>query len=122
MLTLPPTVRIYVAAAPVDMRKSFDGLAATTRGVLGADPLSGALFVYRNRAATLVKILWWDRAGWCLFAKRLERGTFRWPAAGAAVASLTLEAAELAWLLEGLDLQQVHRPPRGTPGRLAVPA
>ena len=122
MLTLPPTVRIYVAAAPVDMRKSFDGLAATTRGVLGADPLSGALFVYRNRAATLVKILWWDRAGWCLFAKRLERGTFRWPAAGAAAASLLLEAAELAWLLDGLDLAQVRRPPRWTPGALAAQA
>jgi transposase len=122
VLTLPPTVRIYVATAPVDMRKSFDGLAATTRGGLGADPLSGALFVYRNRAATLVKILWWDRAGWCLFAKRLERGTFRWPAAGAAAASLTLEAAELAWLLEGLDLQTVRRPPRWTPGSIAAPA
>ena len=122
MLTLPPTVRIYVAAAPVDMRKSFDGLAATTRGVLGADPLSGALFVYRNRAATLVKILWWDRAGWCLFAKRLERGTFRWPAAAAEAASLSLEAAALTWLLDGLDLQTVRRPPRWTPGAIAAPA
>src|SRR3990172_1923237 len=63
------------------MRKSFDGLAATTRGGLGADPHGGALFVFRNRAATLVKILWWDRAGWCLFAKRLERGRFRLPVA-----------------------------------------
>jgi transposase len=116
VLTLPPTVRIYVAAAPVDMRKSFDGLAATTRGGLGADPLSGALFVYRNRAATLVKVLWWDRAGWCLFAKRLERGTFRWPAVGPGAASVPLEAAELAWVLDGLDLQQVRRPPRWVPG------
>jgi len=122
VLTLPPTVRIYVAAAPVDMRKSFDGLAATTRGVLGADPLSGALFVYRNRAATLVKILWWDRAGWCLFAKRLARGTFRWPGAGTAAASGPLEAAELAWLLDGLDLQQVRRPPRWAPGQRAASA
>lgn len=116
MLTLPPSVRVFVAVAAVDMRKSFDGLAAATRTALGADPHGGALFVFRNRAATLVKILWWDRAGWCLFAKRLERGRFRWPVAPPDAAQVTLEAVELAWLLDGVDLRRVPRPPRWTPG------
>src|SRR2546422_592491 len=72
VLMLPPAVRIYVARDGVDMRKSFDGLAALTQFALGEDPLSGHLYVFRNRPATLVKILYRDRSGWCLFAKRLE--------------------------------------------------
>lgn len=115
MLTLPPSVRIFVAVTPVDCRKSFDGLAAVIRHGLAADPHAGALYVFRNRAATLVKILWWDRAGWCLFAKRLERGRFRWPEAGTDARTVALDAVELAWLLDGVDLRALRRPPRWTP-------
>jgi transposase len=113
MLTLPPSVRIYVAAQPVDLRRSFDGLAAATRAVLAQEPLSGHLFVFFNRAATLVKILFWDRSGWCLFARRPERGTFKLPKElrdGAP--GFEVEAAELSLILEGIDLNGARRRPR----------
>ena len=71
MLTLPPAVRIYVAVEPVDIRKSFDGLSAADREILRNDPLSGHLFVFRNRRADRMKILFWDRSGYCLVYKRL---------------------------------------------------
>lgn len=116
MLTLPPSVRIYVAAAPVDMRKSFDGLAAAAREVLREDPFSGHLFVFFNRASDLTKMLFWDRSGWCLVCKRLERGRFRFPGATTEGArSVTLEAAELALILEGIDLRGARRRARWEP-------
>ena len=76
MLTLPPSVRVYVATAPCDMRKQFDGLAAMVREGLREDPRSGHLFVAFNRRADQVRILFWDRSGYCLVSKRLERGRF----------------------------------------------
>jgi transposase len=76
MLTLPAAVRIYVAAEPVDLRRGFDGLAAAARSVIGADPLSGHLFVFLNRRKNRIKLLVWDRTGFLLLYKRLERGTF----------------------------------------------
>lgn len=79
MWSLPPSVRIFVCLAPTDLRRSFDGLAGMVAGVLSEDPLSGHLFVFRNRRADLIKILYWDRSGYCIWAKRLERGTFRFP-------------------------------------------
>jgi transposase len=120
MLTLPPSTHIYVAAEPVDMRRSFDGLALATRTVIGEEPLSGHLFTFFNRAATIVKILFWDRSGWCLFAKRLEKGTFKLPndlAKGRA--SFEIEAADLALILEGIDLRGARRRERWSP---SVPA
>jgi transposase len=110
MLSLPPTVRIWLATAPTDMRLGFDGLAARVRHALGEDPRSGHLFVFLSKRADRVKILWWDVGGMALYAKRLERGTFRRPAAGAARVSLT--PAELAMLLEGLDPAGARRRPR----------
>ncbi len=110
MLILPPTVRIFLATQPADMRRGFDGLAATVRDVLCDDPLSGHLFVFRNRRGDRCKIIYWDRSGFVLWYKRLERGTFRFPRANAT--RVEVEAAELALLLEGIDLAGAHRRPR----------
>lgn len=79
MLTLPQTVRIYVAAEPVDLRKGFDGLAAATRFLLRQDPLSGHLFVFMNRRANRLKVFLFERSGYLLLYKRLERGRFHLP-------------------------------------------
>jgi len=113
---LPPAVRIYVAVDPVDIRKSFDGLSEAVREVLRGDPMSGHLFVFRNRRADRIKILFWDRSGFSLFYKRLERGTFRLPveSVGSAV-RIEMEAAELALMLEGIDLRGARRRPRWSP-------
>jgi transposase len=103
MLSLLPTVRIWLCLRPADMRKSFDGLAAMTRQILLQDPIaSGHLFVFVSRRADRIKVLWWDRDGYALLSKRLERGTFRLPAAQGD--SVALSGAELAMLLEGIEL------------------
>jgi transposase len=117
VLTLPPAVRVYVAVEPVDIRRSFDGLSAAVREVLRQQPLSGHLFVFRNRRGDRVKILFWDRNGYALFYKRLERGTFQLPAEAPREAThLEMEAAELALMLEGIDLRGARRRPRWDPG------
>jgi transposase len=100
MLALPPSTRIFVCARPVNMCQSFDGLAAQAREVIGRDPLSGHLFVFRNRKGHLLKALFWDGNGFAVYYKRLERGTFRLPAIRAG--SLELSPRELASLLAGL--------------------
>lgn len=116
MLTLPAAVRIHLAAEPVDLRKNFDGLAAATRLVLGEDPLSGHIFVFLNRRGDRVKILSWDRNGWLLVYKRLERGVFRMPRSPANGARhVEIDAAELALMLEGIDLRGARRRPRWSP-------
>jgi len=121
MLTLPPAVRIYVAVDPVDIRKAFDGLSAAVREILRHDPLSGHLFVFRNRRSDRLKILFWDRSGYCLVYKRLERGTFHLPAAAAEHAThLEMESAELSLMLEGIDLRGARRRPRWDPRGAAV--
>lgn len=118
MLSLPPSVRIFVATVATDMRKSFDGLAGEVQRLLAEDPLSGHLFVFFNRRRTMVKVLYWDRNGFCLIAKRLERNRFRLPEAGAS-GVVEMEAAELALILEGIDLRGARRRARWTP---SVPA
>ena len=90
-------VNVWVATQPVDMRKSFDGLAEHVRAFLGHDPLSGSMFVFRNKAAHRVKILWWDRDGLTIYYKRIERGTFAFPASDAK--SVAISSAELMRLL-----------------------
>lgn len=107
MFGLSAAVRVYLATQPADMRKSFDGLAALVSGILALDPLSGHLFVFVNRRRDRIKILYWDRDGLAVWAKRLERGTFRMPAAGADRVEMT--AAELAALLAGIDLNTARR-------------
>ncbi|MEE9393248.1 MAG: IS66 family insertion sequence element accessory protein TnpB [Planctomycetota bacterium] len=113
MLNVPPTMRVFVAMAPTDMRKSFDGLSNAARSVIEKDPLSGHLFVFFNRRRTMMKAVYWDRNGFCLVAKRLEKGTFILPPKKSGV--LELEAAELALILEGIDLSNARRRPRWQP-------
>jgi transposase len=110
MFGLSAAVRVYLATKPADMRKSFDGLAALASGNLALDPLSGHLFVFVNKRRDRIKILYWDRDGLAVWAKRLERGTFRLPAAGAD--RLEMTTAELAALLAGIDLDTARRRPR----------
>lgn len=100
------TVRVMVAARPVDFRKGAEGLAALVREALGDDPFSGAVYVFRARRADRVKLLYWDGSGVCLFAKRLEDGKFRWPKIEDGIIRLT--AAQLSALVEGLDWRRVH--------------
>jgi transposase len=116
MLSLPPTVRVFAAAEPCDLRKGFDALARLVRDVVRADPLSGHLFLFVNRRGNRAKVLFWTRTGFCLVYKRLERGRFQLPrAADAGERRLEIEAGELAVLLEGLDLRGSRRTPRWTP-------
>jgi transposase len=113
MLSLPPSVRVFLAVEPVDMRKSFDALALLVEHVLGQDPLSGHLFVFVGKRGHVVRILFWDRSGYALFSKRLEKGRFRLPAQTSdGRRSLPLEAAELVLLLEGIELAGAQRRPR----------
>jgi transposase len=95
-------VQVFLATAPVDMRKSFDGLAEVVRASLGHNPLSGSLFVFRNKNAQRVKILFFDAGGLTIYYKRLERGTFQFPASDAK--SLTISSSELMRLLQGLEM------------------
>jgi len=95
-------VRVWVAVEPVDMRKGFDGLAEIVRAFLGHDPLSGHLFVFRSRSAQRVKILWYDRDGLALYYKRLDRGTFRFPASGEK--AVAIDSAQLLRLLSGMTI------------------
>jgi transposase len=107
MFGLSAAVRVYLARGSADMRKSFDGLAALASGSLGLDPLSGHLFVFINKRRDRIKILYWDRDGMAVWAKRLERGTFRMPAANADRVEMT--TADLAALLAGIDLDAARR-------------
>lgn len=100
MIGLAPGTRVWLAAGVTDMRKGFDSLAAQAQTVLGKDPFSGHVFCFRGRRGDLIKLLWWDGDGLCLFAKRLERGRFIWPRAEQGVAVLT--PAQLSMLLEGI--------------------
>jgi transposase len=113
MLSLPPSVRILLAREPADMRKGFDGLAHLVQSVLLEDPLSGHLFVFRNRRGDRIKLLLWDTDGYLILYKRLEKGTFRFPVGSEAEAtSVTVTATDLIMLLDGVDLQSVKRRPR----------
>ena len=107
MIALPAGVQVWLAAGETDLRKGFDGLAALIQVQLPEDPFSGQLFVFRGRRGDRIKILWWDGDGLCLFAKRLERGKFVWPQATSGTVSLT--AAQLSMLLEGIDWRRPSR-------------
>ena len=109
MLSLPATVRIWLCAQPTDLRKSFDSLAALVRETLGGDPLSGDLFVFRNRSADRVKLLLWEEDGFAIWYKRLEAGCFRFPAPPDNEPRVEVRAADLVMLLAGIDLSSVRR-------------
>lgn len=107
MLNLAPSVRVFLSTEPTDMRRSFDGLAELAREVIREDPLSGHLFVFRGRRGDKVKILYWDRGGYCLWYRRLERGVFQFPKP--ARRSVEMEAVDLMLILEGIDLRGARR-------------
>ena len=104
MLGLPPSVKIYFATELVDMRKGIDGLRVVVEQALRADPYEGHLFVFVGKSRDKVKILFWDKGGFVLYLKRLERGRFQLPDVDKRRRQVTMEAAELAMLLDGIDL------------------
>ncbi len=108
MLSLPSSVHVYAALGATDMRKSFDTLAEEVRRVIGEDPLSGALFVFCNRARNRIKVLYFDRGGYWLIARRLERGTFAWPKETSR-RRVELRADDLVLVLNGLDPSKFRR-------------
>jgi transposase len=101
MIPVPVNTRVWLAAGVTDMRKGFAGLSSLAQSVLKQDPYCGHMFVFRGRRGDLVKIIWWDGQGACLFAKRLERGRFVWPSPSQG--KVHLSAAQLSMLLEGID-------------------
>ena len=107
MIPVPSNTRVWLAAGVTDMRRGFNTLAAQAEQFLVEDPFSGHLFVFRGRRGDLLKIIWWDSQGSCLFSKRLERGRFVWPAAKEGKINLT--SAQLAMLLEGIDWRITQR-------------
>ena len=111
MLSLP-TVSILLCTRHADMRKSFDGLIGLVREHLEADPLSGQLFVFRNKRGDRIKLLYWDEDGFVIWYKRLEQGTFRLPAATGDTCGVAIRAADLTMLLDGVDLSSVKRTKR----------
>jgi transposase len=119
MLSLPPSIRIFLCTADVDLRKSFDGLALMVRQFLGGDPLSGHLFVFRNKRRDRLKLLYWDGDGLAIWYKRLEKGSFRFPTPAGDGQGVEIRVADFAMILDGVDLASVKRQERYrlTPGR-----
>lgn len=114
MLTLPASVRVFLAVDPVNLRGSFDALAGQVR-LRALDPQDGQLYVFFNARRTLLKILFFDRSGWCIFAKRLEQGTFQIPPVAPGQTTLALDPATLGLILEGIDLTTAPRRRRYRP-------
>jgi transposase len=110
VLTIPRAVRIFIASSPIDMRKSIDGLFAIVEAELQGDPYSGHYFVFVSRRCDRVKILAWDRSGFVLYYKRLERGQFRLPHMGSDLMSVEVDATQLTMLLDGIEYGRVRRP------------
>ena len=115
MIALPTGTQIWITAGLTDLRRGFTGLSAIVQVKLEQDPFGGHVFVFRGRRGDLIKVLWWDGDGLCLFAKRLERGRFIWPQAEQGAVSLS--RAQLSMLLEGIDWR---RPLRTSTPALAV--
>ncbi|MEM6275390.1 MAG: IS66 family insertion sequence element accessory protein TnpB [Pseudomonadota bacterium] len=107
MIPVPSSTRVWLAAGVTDMRKGFSGLSAQAESVLEADPFCGHLFVFRGRRGDLIKVIWWDGQGACLFSKRLEKGRFVWPSPADGKVSVT--PAQLSMLLEGIDWRTPKR-------------
>lgn len=122
MLTLPSSVRVYLAAQPVDLRRGHDGLVAIVRSTWRLNPFEGHLFVFLGRRLDRVKILVWDRNGFVLYYKRLSQGRFRMPSIPAGATRVEMDATTLAMLLDGIDVRHVRRPVAWSPPVLAAPA
>ncbi len=116
MIPLPSGARVWLATGHTDMRKGFDGLALLVQETLKRDPHGGHLFVFRGRRGGLIKVLWHDGQGMCLFAKRLERGRFIWPSP--ADGAVTITPAQLGYLLEGIDWRHAATDLAAAGGRL----
>lgn len=123
MLNLPSAVQLFACTRPIDMRKSFDGLAAAVEGYLGKEPMDGHVYCFFSRNGHHLRLLWWDRDGWMLLAKRLERGRFQMPWAlrtgddrDPVPPCWNLDADDLAAILHGVDLRSVKKLPRWRPG------
>jgi transposase len=114
MLTLPPGAKVFVATERVDGRKGIDGLSVLVRSQFAEDPLSGTMYVFFSRRADRVRVLYWDRDGYVLVTKRLERGSYRIPWA-VEQRRVVIEAAELLLVLEGIDVRGAVRRPRWSP-------
>ena len=116
MIALAPGTKVLLACQPIDLRAGFDGLAAKVQQIIGADPFSGHVFIFRSKRGHYLKGLYWDGSGLCLFAKRLEKGRFVWPplvkpAPAKAGGTLTLTPAQLALLIEAMDWRRTIAPP-----------
>lgn len=111
-------MRIYVSAQPVDMRRGFDGLAALVRH-FGHDVFSGHLFAFVSRRGDRAKVLWWERGGFVLWSKRLERGRFQLPRSVTPGSTVEIDGGQLGMLLDGVDIRCVKRPVRWEPARAA---
>ena len=107
MIAVPSNTRVWLEAGVTDMRRGFNTLAAQAEKVLAEDPYSGHLFVFQGRRGDLLKIIWWDAQGACLFSRRLARGRFVWPAAKEGKVSLS--PSQLSMLLEGIDWRMPHK-------------
>jgi transposase len=118
VLSLPSSVQIWVATTPVDLRRSFDGLAAIVQGDWKLDLYAGHLFAFFNKAGNRCKILFWDRGGLVIYWKRLEQGKFR-PVRAAAQSHVELDATALAMLLDGIDISRVARARHWAPQQAA---
>ena len=110
MLSFPSAVRIYLCKQATDMRRSFDGLAMMVQCVIQQDPLSGHVFVFRNKRGNMLKLLYWDRDGYAIWYKRLEKGAFSWPDGIAEDA--TIDYRGLSMMLEGIEPARHRRKPR----------
>ena len=106
---LPANTKVHLAFGFTDMRKGIDGLSMLVQDVLRQDPFSGHLFVFRGRKANLIKIVFWDGTGLCLFTKRLEQGVFLWPAQAEPGRTVSLTSAQLANLIDGIDWRTPER-------------
>jgi transposase len=115
VITIPGSVRIFIGSTPIDMRKSIDGLMAIVQEELAQNAYSGHLFVFVSRRCDRVKILTWDKGGFVLVYKRLERGQFKLPHMDASSMAVEIDATQLAMLLDGIDFGRVRRPEHWKP-------
>lgn len=112
MLSLPTDTQIFLGVAPIDMRRSFDGICAAIVETVQGDPLSGHVFLFRGKGGDKIKALVWDRNGFIIWYKRLEKGRFKWPRVAAD--SLEISSQELSLLLDGIDFTKLKRLPAVT--------
>lgn len=113
MLSVSTGVKIFLYSQPADLRRGYDGLAALVQDAMGEDPLSGALFMFTNQRANRIKLLYWDRDGYAIWMKRLERGSFEIPRTDSSDATrMKITASQLTLILEGIELASVRRRPR----------